>query len=77
MTVEALLALVQSGGTLGVVLFVIWSGGRGLWVYGSHYDEMRDERDRWRDLALSGTAMAERLTDLASSHSGFSGPRKS
>lgn len=76
-TWESLFTLIQSGGTLALLTLIIWSGARKIWRYGHEYDEMKAElekqlaqsearSDQWRDLALSGTAIAERLSAMHS-----------
>lgn len=44
-------------GPLGLVVFlltvVVWGGRRRWWVFGGEFTDMRDDRDFWRELAVS------------------------
>ena len=72
---EALLPawqVLQAGGLPLGLAVVIWTGLRRLWVFGWLYEdsitrvrEMQQERDEWRRLALSGTALASQATTTA------------
>jgi hypothetical protein len=47
-----------------LLILAIVGGSRGWWVYGRYYREMVDDRNFWRDQALSGTKAAEKLAAL-------------
>ncbi len=62
---------ITSGGIVGILAFVLIGGYKGWWVFGWQYRDVQDrikkaeqERDDWRDIALTGTSMAERTVDL-------------
>lgn len=64
--------LVSRGGLPSAMAIVIWSGTRQLWVWGWLYrdaltriDEMREERDEWKALALRSTHLAQEATATA------------
>lgn len=57
MTPEVL-ALVQGGGPLGIVIAVLVLMLRGDLVPRWAHEDACNERDRWRELALSGTSLA-------------------
>lgn len=44
-------------GPLGLLVFlltvVVWGGRKRWWVFGGEFADMRDDRDFWRDLAMS------------------------
>jgi hypothetical protein len=61
MTIEQLLDLGVTGGLLAILI----AGHRKLWVWGWLYAERVQERDFWRGLALRGTDLAERATNVA------------
>jgi len=70
-TITDIFKWVTSGGIVGVLLFVLVGGYKGWWVFGWQYkdaldriDQAEKERDDWRDIALTGTSMAERTVDL-------------
>lgn len=64
--------MVQAVGLpVALLLTALWSGARGLWLFGSTHrliveryqhdlDEMTTDRDFWRAEALRGTDLAER-----------------
>lgn len=60
MTPEGFATFVQTLGLpLALLIVVLWTGARGLWVFGHVYSELLADRDRWRDLALKGTDLAD------------------
>lgn len=60
LTFEMFQSLVQVVGLpLAVTGVVLWTGARGIWRWGNAYDELREDRDYWRELALKGTDLAE------------------
>jgi hypothetical protein len=44
--------VVEGISALVVLVAFFWLLGAGKLVIGRHYDELREERDRWRDLYL-------------------------
>lgn len=46
---------VEKTGLIGVlvaiIVFIIWSGVRGHWVFGWTYREMKEDRNGWRESA--------------------------
>lgn len=62
MTIADLLKLIQDAGVVGVLVSIIVGGLRGWWVPGWMYEQQKRELEQWKQLALSGTTMAERLT---------------
>lgn len=44
---------------LALTAVVLWTGAKGVWRWGNAYDELREDRDYWRELALKGTDLAE------------------
>lgn len=73
MTVEQVLNLIFGNfGVLVVLLLILWSGYRGMWVWGSYAKELRDRIDKLESrldragrVAESGTGLATRATQLA------------
>jgi hypothetical protein len=50
------------GGFFAVCLFIV--GCFYKWVvFGWTYSDMREDRDRWREIALSGTKLASRAVE--------------
>jgi hypothetical protein len=54
-----------SGAGLPVLAVLILLGGwKRFWVWGYQLEEMRQERDEWRRMALRGTEFAERAISV-------------
>lgn len=71
LTITEVWKLIQSGGLMGLLVFILAGGYRGWWVFGWQYKESEDrvtkaeaERDDWRDIALHGTNITEKAVDL-------------
>jgi len=50
-------------GTVALLSLILLAGARGWWVFGWHYWEVVQERDAWREIALSTTNLAERAIE--------------
>jgi len=61
MDMTTLVQAVQSGGVLGLLLAIVIGGSRGWWVYGRTYEEMRDERDEWKQLATGAVTTVKEI----------------
>ncbi len=66
--------VVSRGGLPAAMAIIIWSGTKQLWVWGWLYrdaltriDQMREERDEWKRLALRSTSLAQEATNTARS----------
>lgn len=56
--------LEQLLGPLGLtvfILFTLFAGWKGWWVWGRDYRRLEKEKDEWKDAALRGTKIAERV----------------
>jgi hypothetical protein len=60
---KPILDLVSSGGIVALLIIMLLGGARQWWVFGWQYEQMRDDRDRWRELALHGSDLASRAVD--------------
>ena len=49
-------------GVVAMLIVIILGGFRGWWVWGRDYKKMEQEKNDWRNLALSGTELADRLS---------------
>lgn len=67
MTVDAgmILKILNDGGIIALLVVILVGGVREWWVFGWYYTEMSRERDTWKELALSGTSLAERAVNIA------------
>lgn len=63
MTVGELVAVANQGGALPLMVLIIIAFVRRWVVTKAELDEMREDRDQWRESALRGTGMAETLVD--------------
>lgn len=68
-TPAEILPLINSGGVVAILLFVIYFGITRKWVFGWQYKECREEQERlreeaekWEQLALKGTRLASGAT---------------
>ncbi len=62
--IVSIMQLLRDAGVLGALLFALMGGWRRWWVWGWAYDEKAQEAKEWRELALSGTTIAERMVDI-------------
>lgn len=66
---DEILRILNQGGTVAVLVLIILGGYRQWWVWGWQFHALEEDRDRWKELALSGTDLAERLASAPSKHS--------
>lgn len=64
--VQAIVTIIRDGGIIGLLVLIVASFFKGWAVPGWLFREVQDERDSWRGLALKGTHLAERGTELTS-----------
>ena len=69
MTFAETLALVRDGGTIFLLTVAVVGGFKGWYVWRWVYDvkctelaQMRQERDEWKNVAIRGLSIAERVT---------------
>ncbi len=62
----SLYEIIRDGGMVAFLLVVLLGGSREWWVFGSHFREMRKDRDEWRRLALKGAGVSALATDVSS-----------
>jgi len=53
--------LLGPGGLLVALLVIIYTGVRKIWVFGWYAREVKADRDEWKEAALRGTRVAERV----------------
>lgn len=64
---EELFTFIQKlsgAGLAGVCVLIIYGGYKRYWVWGYQLEEMRVDRDEWKELALRNTQFAERAVSL-------------
>ena len=52
-------------GTLVLALTILFGGWKKWWVFGWQYKDAVAEKDEWKEAALRGTAIAEKVVRLA------------
>jgi hypothetical protein len=72
---DVLKLLLGQVGLLFALIFILWAGSRGLWVFGWYAKEQRDRitklenrLDRAAGIADRGTFLATKATQLAEDH---------
>ncbi len=65
MDLNGLLDFLNRGGVLAALLAILVGGWRRWWVWGWQYDEIRRERDAWRQRALRAGRLGEQSTEVA------------
>ena len=65
MTLTDVLDLVSRIGFGGMLVTILFGNYKGIWRWGKDFEEMRDDRDYWREAALSGTHTADIVTEYA------------
>ena len=69
MQVGPILDVLNTAGTLGVLVIILVSSYRGSWVWGKDHrarvEELRADRDEWKHMALAGTELADRAVEVA------------
>lgn len=53
--------LTGPGGLLVALLIIIYTGVKKIWVFGWYAKEVRSDRDEWKEAALRGTRITERV----------------
>jgi hypothetical protein len=71
MDTKTIVDYVQSIGLTGALVAVIYLGYTGFWVFGSQLKDEQNrtitalaERDKWQELALKGTKLAEDISTV-------------
>jgi len=57
------LQFVRDGGIIGILVVIVIGAIRGWWYTRGYVDELRRDRDEWKQIALSGTRIAERVAE--------------
>jgi hypothetical protein len=73
-TSGTLLDLLKSGGIVAYTLIILWTGYKGKWLWGKEHErqmriwidlfnQMRDEKNAWRTIALEASGVAGTALD--------------
>jgi len=68
--------VIERAGVAGVLIMFLFGGARGWWVFGRHhteameawkerFEDMEQDRDYWRDVAIQGVQTAKEGLTLA------------
>jgi hypothetical protein len=61
---DQIVAIADSrGGIVLLVLAILWTGSRRVWVWGFVLDRERERGDEWKDIATGVIPLAERAVD--------------
>lgn len=63
MEVVDVIKVLSDAGVVGLLVIILVGGSRGWWVFGRTYEDKVKECNAWRDLALKGTTIAEKMAD--------------
>ena len=58
---SVLTLLLGPAGVTVLVLLIIFGGWKKWWVFGWQYKDMEAEKNEWKEAALRGTRVAERV----------------
>lgn len=61
----AIADFLQRAGIIGLLVFILVGGARRLWVWGYQLEEMRLERDHYRDIAERALGQIDRAAVVA------------
>lgn len=70
MSAELIRLLTGPGGLLVALLVIIYTGVKKLWVFGWYAKELRADREEWKEAALRGTRVAERVVSAHEKEAG-------
>jgi hypothetical protein len=65
MTFDDMLRILQNGGLLAGAVVILIGGYRKWWVWGHQLDEMRTDRDEWKNLFLRTIRVTETAVTVA------------
>lgn len=57
--------LTGPGGALVFALVILWAGAKKYWVFGWVYKGVEEEKNEWKNVALRGTKIAEKVVHRA------------
>lgn len=64
MDTELIRLLTGPGGLLVALLVILFSGMKKKWVFYWYVREVKEDRDEWKQAALRGTRIAERVVTV-------------
>lgn len=66
MDIKTVIDAINAAGIVGLFIVMLWAGSKKVWVWGWAYREAIAREQEWKDLALTGTKIAEHLTHTSS-----------
>jgi hypothetical protein len=67
MTVPEVIDLLTRGGPVAIFAVILITGFFGYWVFGRTYNEMREDRNAWKEIAQDAVRQNEQLTNILES----------
>lgn len=55
----------DKGGTLVLLLVILWSGSKGRWHFDREFQALKTSEQEWRQLALQGSTLARSAVSIA------------
>jgi hypoxanthine phosphoribosyltransferase len=62
---DTVLKVINGGGVVATLVFLIYAIGRGVFVPGTVYRDVLQDRDDWRDISMTTTDAGQRAVKLA------------
>lgn len=69
-TLAQVLSTLRDAGVIGLLVMIILGGYKKWWVWGYLYEEAKKEADEWKEIALKGTELADRMVDISKKRRG-------
>jgi len=63
-TLSQVISTIRDAGAIGILVLILVGGYKKWWVWGHLYEASQRERDEWRDIALRGTELADRIVEI-------------
>lgn len=57
--------IVSELGVVGILLIILWGLRQRWWVMGWQYEDLVEDRDEWKDMALNAMTVAGKATSTA------------
>lgn len=68
-TLSQVITTVRDAGAIGILVMILLGGYKKWWVWGYMYESAIKERNEWRNIALRGTELADRIVEVTTKKS--------
>lgn len=65
MNIDQILQVINTGGVVALLVLIVFTIQRGWYVPSRYFDDLKKDRDEWKELALTGIRAAERAVGVA------------